>query len=514
MRDRTIGNVLECLRDRFPSETALVEDDRRYSYRELVSEFHAVGNALRKLGLIPGDRVGIIMKDSADLVRAMYGTLWAGITVVPMNTRLSASDHSYMLKDANVRVLLYHAQTAEHVADVTSDLDIEWILSLDGGIDGGDPRLHLEGIDLDQREPLDVDPDSIAWVHYTGGTTGVPKGVVHTHTTMLSTLFSCALEFEVGPGERAVHVAPLTHAGASLLIPVWLRGGTNILLNGFDADQMIAAIEEHRATITSVVPTMIQVLLETPGLATADLSSLRTMVYGGAPITPDALRRAIGAFGPILLQSYGQVEVFAQISSLSKADHLAALDDTRLLESAGRSVAITEIRIANDDGEAVPDGSFGEILVRGPHMFRKYLNKPTETEAALVNGWLRTGDAGFRDERGYLFITDRKKDVVITGGFNVYPREVENVITLHEQVQECCVVGLPDPKWGEQVTAAVVVRRGIGDLHALAEEIIASVRTAKGPVYAPKSVVFIDAVPLTAVGKYDKKALVRQLLSS
>ena len=513
MYGRTFGNVLESLVDRFPNELALIEGDRRLTFTDLVAQIRAVGQALRSLGLRPGDRVGILMKDSAELVIAMNGGLWAGITIVPLNSRLSASDHSYMLADAEVKVLLYHDQTAGHVKEVVKDLDVKVVLTLGPKV-GDAPELDLSAADHNVREPEDVDPEAGIWIQYTGGTTGVPKGVVHSHRTMLSTLMSCTLEYEIKLGDRCVHVAPLTHAGAALVLPVWLRGGCNILLNTFDVELLLEAIERYRVTVTTLVPTMMQVILDSPRLADTDISSLRTIVYGASPISPSLLRRAIEAFGPILIQAYAQVEVFAQVSILGFADHERALTNPYLLGSAGRPVAISEVRIADETGAALPTGEFGEILVRAPNMFLEYLKKPEQTAATKVDGWLRTGDMGHRDENGYIFITDRKKDVVITGGFNVYPREVETVIDGHPDVLQCCVVGLADDKWGERVTAVIVVADRVTDQNALAAEVIDMVRTAKGSIYAPKSVVVVDSIPLTAVGKYDKKTLVATLSSA
>lgn len=513
MHGRTFGNVLEGLADRFPNDLALVEGDRRWTFSELVSEFRAVGQALRDLGLRPGDRVGLLMKDSSDLVFAMYGGFWSGITTVPLNSRLSASDHAYMLADAEVKALLFHHQTADHVAKVLAERPIPNALVVGSPV-GALPRLDVASVDRSVREPLDVEPEAPIWAQFTGGTTGRPKAVVHSHRTMLSTLISCTMEYEIRLGERCVHVAPLTHAGAAVLLPVWLRGGYNILINDFDVERMLEAIEEHRATMTHLVPTMMQVLCDSPRLAHTDLSSMRAIVYGAAPITEPLLRKSIAAFGPILIQAYAQVEVFAQGTILGMADHVRALSEPRLLSSAGRPVALAEVHIADESGTHLPPGEFGEIIIRGPHMFLEYLNKPEQTAEAKVDGWLHTGDMGHIDEDGYLFITDRKKDVVITGGFNVYPREVESVIIEHPDVAQCCVIGLADDKWGEQVTAVVVAAEGVADHDELAAQVIAMVREAKGPVYTPKSVVVLDAIPLTAVGKYDKKALVSQLRST
>jgi fatty-acyl-CoA synthase len=510
MYGRTFGNVIDSLRERFPQELALVDGDLRLTFAEAVDQIRSIGAAIRALGLGPGDSVGIAMKDTADLVLTMHACLWAGVRTVPLNMKLSVDDHRYMLGDAGVSLLLFHGLTAEHVSTVVRDIELDEVRTVGDAVPGYEALSLSSGSGL--QAPTDVDPAGEAWVQYTGGTTGLPKGVIHSHETLLTTLLSCALEFDFQPGERHAHVCPLTHSGVAAMMPVWLRGGCNYLLRGFDVAQFLDAVQRERITSTIVVPTMLVVLLESPDLAAADISSLRTVVYGAAPITPATLTRALNALGPILVQSYGQTEVFAQISLLDKAAHVQALKDPTLLTAAGRPVAIAEVRIGDENCSSVPTGDMGEILVRGPHRFLEYLNKPQETAEALAGGWLHTGDIGRIDERGYLFITDRKKDMIISGGFNVFPREIEDVVASHPAVRQCCVVGVPDDKWGERVTAVVVSVDGT-DATVLSEEIRSLVRERKGPVYAPKSVVFVDRIPETSVGKFDKKALVSFLLA-
>jgi fatty-acyl-CoA synthase len=287
-------------------------------------------------------------------------------------------------------------------------------------------------------------------------------------------------------------------------LPVWLRGGTNILLEGFDPEVLLDTIERERATSTLMVPTMLYVLLDTPGIADRDLSSLRTLAYGAAPMGRERLEQAMQTFGPIFVQGYGQTEAPMQISVLTKADHVRAAQRPEILTSCGRAVAIAEVRIAGDDLRELPDGEVGEIVVRGPHLTLGYVGKPDETAATIRDGWLCTGDLGRRDDEGYLYIVDRKKDMIISGGFNVYPKEVEQVLFSHPAVADACVIGVPDEKWGEAVKAIVVPAEGA---EVDPEELIALVKQRKSSVLAPKSVELVDAIPLTSVGKHDKKAL-------
>ena len=512
MYGRTFGNIIDALAERFPTAPALVDGDLRLTFSEIVDEIRAVGQALRTLGLRPGDRIGIAMTDSVELVLAMHGALWAGITVVPMNIKLSSENHAYMLGDAETKALLYHSPTAEHVRRIRANVEIPHVLIL-GSHAGEEPALDVSGYSARTSAPADVDPEAEAWVQYTGGTTGLPKGVVHSHRTALSTLVGCALELGLEPGERHAHVAPLTHGGFATFFPVWMRGGCNVLLRGFDVDRLLDAIESERITSTLLVPTMVTLLLSSPRLATAQLPSLRTLIYGAAPITPGTLDRALKKLGPVLVQCYGQTECFAQISVLGKADHVRASTDKDLLTSAGRPVVVAEVRVGDEECEPVAVGELGEILVRGPHVFLEYLHRPAETAEAKRGGWLHTGDIGRRDAGGYIHLVDRKKDMIISGGFNVYPKEVEDVLDQHPLIREVCVVGLPDARWGERVAAAIVSAPG-ADRQTLAAEAAALVREKKGAVYVPKTIEFVEEIPLTAYGKYDKKSLRASLAAS
>ena len=511
MFGRTFGNVIDALAERFPHEPAVVEGDLRLNFIEVVGEIRAVGQALRALGLTPGDRVGVAMNDTVDLVLAIHGALWAGLTVVPLNIKLSADNHAYMLGDAGAKVLLYHAPTAEHAQRVAANAPvIEHLLTVGPPVSGA-PALAISGYSREVTAPDDVDSEAAVWIQYTGGTTGLPKGVVHSHRTALSTFLGCALEFDIERGERHGHVAPLTHGGFATFLPVWMRGGCNIVLGGFDGDRLLDAIERERITSILLVPTMIALLLDNPRLGSTDVSSLRTLVYGAAPITPGTLDRALEAFGPILVQCYGQTECFSQISFLGKADHVRALSDKDLLTSAGRPATIADVRVGDHDCNPVSEGEIGEILVRGPHVFLEYLNKPDETAEAKRGAWLHTGDLGRRDADGYIHLVDRTKDMIISGGFNVYPREVENVLDQHPLIEQVCVVGLPDEKWGERVAAVIVAKPGT-NRETLAADAVSLVREKKGSVYAPKTVEFVEAIPLTSVGKYDKRALIASLV--
>ncbi len=506
MIGRPIGSVLDACAANFGNETALVSGDQRISYAEAIGGIRATGRALRSLGLEPGDRVAFVMSDSPELMNIMWGALWAGLTIVPLNARLALDDHVYMVEDSGARALAFNRATAERGHEILDRVTVEIVLGTEEACvpEGGHLLSRLAAAEDRGGGCPTVDTGAECWIQYTGGTTGFPKGALHSHDTMLAAMYSCALELGVEPGEIHAHVAPLTHSGLAYFLPVWMRGGTNVVLGGFDPAALLDAIERERVTSTLVVPTMLYVLLDIPGIADRDLSSLRTICYGAAPMGKERLEQALEMFGPIFLQVYGQTEAPAQITVLTKRDHVLARERPELLLSCGRPVTIADVRVGDDELVERPIGEPGEVIVRGPHVTLGYENKAEETATALRNGWLCTGDIGRRDEDGYLYLVDRKKDMIVSGGFNVYPKEVEQALFQHPAVADACVIGIPDEKWGEAVKAVVVV--GDGGTPS-ADELIAFVKERKGSMQAPKSIDFVDAIPLTTLGKHDKAAL-------
>jgi len=503
-----MGSILDACESSYGNETALIHGDHRPTYTEAIGGIRRTGRALRALGLEPGDRVAFVMTDSADLVNMMWGALWAGLTIVPLNAKLSPEDHIYMVNDSGARALAFNGPLAGRGHEILGGdgVNVEFAIATERDDVPAVGHLLAELTAAQQGGPgaPEIDASRECWIQYTGGTTGFPKGALHTHETFLAAMLGCAIELGVEPGERTVHCAPLTHSGLAYFLPVWMRGGTNIVLGGFDPIALLDTIERERATSTLGVPTMIYILLDTPGLADRDLSSLRTFAYGAAPMGKERLQQALARFGPIFVQIYGQTEAPAQLTALAKRDHLRAAEKPEVLASCGRPVAIAEVKIVDDDLNEVPVGEVGEVVARGPHVMLGYVNKPDETAAAIRSGWLCTGDLGYRDEDGYIYLVDRKKDMIVSGGFNVYPKEIEQVLFTHAAVADACVIGVPDERWGEAVKAVVVAAPGA---EIEPDELIALVKDRKGGMMAPKSVDVVEAIPLTTVGKHDKQAL-------
>jgi fatty-acyl-CoA synthase len=310
------------------------------------------------------------------------------------------------------------------------------------------------------------------------------------------------LEWDWPADTRFLICTPLSHAGAAFFIPTLMTGGALVVLPYFEPGLFLETIEKHKITATMLVPTMLYVLLDHPKLDEVDTSSLQTVYYGAAACSPTRLQEAIRRLGPIFFQYYGQAECPMAITSLRKEDH--DVDDLARLATCGRPTPWIRVKLLDDENNEVPRGEPGEICAQGPLVMSGYWKKPAETEEALRGGWLHTGDIAREDEHGFYTIVDRKKDMIVSGGFNVFPREVEDVLATHAAVAQCAVIGVPDEKWGEAVKALIVVRPGAA---VEPDELIALVRERKGPVYAPKSVELVDSLPTTPVGKADKKAL-------
>ena len=344
-------------------------------------------------------------------------------------------------------------------------------------------------------------PDDVATLNYTGGTTGKSKGVLRRHRQLTPFSGLILADFELPARPSYLAVAPISHVAGTKVLPTLMRGGTVHMLKGFDPEAVLATIAREKINFSLLVPTMIYVLLDHPALSETDLSSLELLLYGASPMAPSRLLEALERIGPVLSQLYGQTECYP-VSVLRKADHDPRQPE--LFLSCGFPIAGCEVKILDDQDREVPAGQAGEICVRAPHVMAEYWRRPEQTAATLKSGWLHTGDIARADERGYMFILDRKKDMIVTGGFNVFPREVEDVLATHADVAVVAVIGIPDDKWGEAVTAVIVPRPGTSPSE---RELIDLVKQRKGSAHAPKQVKFVGELPMTGVGKVDKKAL-------
>jgi fatty-acyl-CoA synthase len=485
---------------RFPDRTAIVDRSGPLTFRQLEQRVSRMAGVLTDHGVGRGDTVAQLGGNSADAWSLQFATYSVGARFVGLHERGGIDDQLFLIEDSQAQTLvvddLLHPGTA---AELASSPQVRTCFTYQGEI--GLPLFELVDSRDDLRlQPVAVEAD-VARLAYTGGTTGRPKGVLLTHRSLVANTMLALGEMPWPEEVRFVTGAPITHGAGSWVLPTFLKGGTLILLERFTVDGFLDAVETHRATAAHAVPTMIYDLLDAPRTRTADLRSMKMLRYGAAPMTPARIEEALEVFGPVLVQGYGQTEAPNTITLLLPADHVPG---SPRLASVGRPFAWLHVAVLDADGNAVPPHEPGEICVRGPLVMEGYWNRPEETAAAFEHGWLHTGDIAYADEDGYLFLVDRKKDVIITGGFNVFSREVENVLATHPAVAEVVVLGVPDERWGEAVKAVVRLRPGASATSAELQDLV---RERKGAVHAPKSVDFVVELPKTSVGKPDKKAI-------
>lgn len=447
--------------------------------------------------------VAVLLGMLPEFLVADLAILHSGMVKVPLNPMLSGTEMAYIVDHSRTTVLLtssrlsagYRAKVDEIAASCPEVRIVN--VSLDGLLDRGVPQNAI---------PADLPGQDRAALYYTGGTTGMPKGVVHTRAGVAATIIAHVIEAEITSETTLLLSTALSHSAGSFAGASLARGARTVLLDKFTPEAFGAAVERHDVTFTMVVPTMLYRLLDYAAAGHAT-PALETLVYGSAPITPSRLQEAVEFFGPVLIQLFGQTECPNWGTVLSKSDHAQALEDPTILTSCGKRSLLADVRVVGEDGQALGPGQIGEICLTAPFQMKEYLGDPDATAKTLVNGWVHTGDIGEWDDRGYLYIRDRKNDMIITGGYNVYSSEVEAELQKISGVGQVAVVGIPDDDWGESV-CAVVERAPDAAGAALDEDaLLTEARTLLGSYKRPKRIEFVDEIPLTPFGKSDKKSL-------
>ncbi|WP_137292036.1 acyl-CoA synthetase [Nocardioides dongxiaopingii] len=502
-----------------PDAPCLTTDAGTRSYAEVQELSHRVARGLVARGVAPGDAVAIISANDPVAFTTVFGISRVGAVWCPINPRNEASENRELLELFGCTTLVFQASYADLVDEVRGDLPaLTTLVCLDAGPDGT-PAWALSWTDfLDRGDGVEVaappaptEGDDVAMIVGTGGTTGRPKGVLLTHRNLetMTAITLMSYPFEGRPVYLAL--APLTHAAGVLCFPVLALGGEVVVMRAPDVGGFLAHVERHRVTHTFLPPTLVYMVLAHERLDATDLSSLQCLWYGAAPMSAARLEEALTRIGPVMAQLFGQTEAPMMIATLPPREHFrpdGSIARERL-SSAGRPAPLVTVSIMADDGTLLPPGDTGEIVVRGSLVMAGYHRDPAATAEASAHGWHHTGDIGRLDEDGYLFIVDRAKDMVITGGFNVYSTEVEQALMAHPDVQDCAVVGLPDEKWGERVVAVVQPRAGTRPDPA---EVTAFVRARIGGVKAPKQVELWTDLPRSKVGKVLKTDIKQRLV--
>ncbi|MDT5396974.1 MAG: fatty-acyl-CoA synthase [Mycobacterium sp.] len=509
------GHITVTALKRHKDKPVLFLGDTTLTGGQLADRISQYIQAFEALGAGTGSISGLLSLNRPEVLMIIGASQTQGYRRTALHPLGSLDDHAFVLSDAEVTSLIIdpNPMFVERALGL-----LEKVPSLKQILTIGPVPEALEGhaaVDLTaeaakyEPKPLvaaDLPPDHIGGMTYTGGTTGRPKGVMGT-TQSITTMTTVQLaEWEWPENPRFLMCTPLSHAGAAFFTPVIVKGGELIVLTKFDPAEVLKTIEEQKISATMLVPSMIYALMDHPDSHTRDLSSLETVYYGASAMNPVRLKEAIKRFGPIFAQYYGQSEAPMVITYLAKDDH-----DEKRLTSCGRPTLFARTALLGDDGNPVAQGEVGEICVSGPLLCGGYWKLPEATAETFRDGWMHTGDLAREDEDGFWYIVDRTKDMIVTGGFNVFPREVEDVVAEHPAVAQVSVIGTPDEKWGEAVTAVVVLRPDAPHddtaIATMTSEIQAAVKERKGSVQSPKQVFVVDSLPLTALGKPDKKAL-------
>lgn len=510
--------ILEKVLSLYENKEAVISGERRFTYGEFATRVYRLSNLFRNMGLGKGSCIAILHHNSHEFLEAYFAAAQIGAVLNPINFRLSPPEISFILKDSEASALIAASRFSSTVSSLSEyNIDLKSILFT--GQPQQDAILPPGTLDYEQAieqesgnpSPVaDIKDDDLAHLYYTSGTTGKPKGVMLTHKNVCVHALAAIAELSLRDADVWIHVAPLFHlADAWATFAITWVGGKHVTVPEFNPELVLKTMQSQRVTITNMIPTMLNILVNTPGIETYDFSSLRVMLSGGAPIAPDVVKRIMETFKCDYVQTYGMTETSPYLTlSILKENLLALPDEEKFKYKAktGRPFLGVLLKVVREDGrEVTPDGQeVGEIIVKGDIVTPGYWHNPQETAKAIKDGWLYTGDMAVIDKEGYVNIVDRKKDMIITGGENVYSVEVENVLYKHPAVLEAAVIGVPHPKWGEAVKAIVVLKEGH---QATEQELISFCKERMAHYKAPKSVDFVQQLPKTGSGKIYKKGL-------
>lgn len=491
-----------------PNATATIFQGRRHTFTQLAQRVAKLAGALQALGMGAGDRVAMLSLNSDRYLEYYLAVFWAGGVVNPVNVRWSATEIAYSLDDCDTTILFIDDTFSSMASELRSRSKVlrTMIYAADGEAPEG--MYSYEDLIAGAIPVPDAlrENDDLAGVFYTGGTTGFPKGVMLTHRGLFCNALSILAEGFTSEDSNGLHAAPMFHlADVTFMLALLLRGGAHSFLPAFNPVEVFEIISTERITDTGMVPTMIQLLVDHPAVKDFDLTSLKWVLYGASPISEPVLERALSTLANVsFIQAYGMTELSPVATILPPYYHTPEGRKLGKLRSAGRATFYAQVRIVDANGTELPSGTVGEVVVRSAGVMKGYWNKAEETAEAIRDGWMHTGDGGYMDEDGFVFIVDRIKDMIVTGGENVYSAEVENALVKHPAISMCAVIGIPDDKWGESVHAVVVLKSGA---KADEEGIKSHCKTLIANYKCPRSIEFRSELPLSGAGKMLKYAL-------
>lgn len=489
----TIGSQANKVIRAYSNKIAVKFGDKSISYRTLYTRAMAITSFLKRKGLKKGDRFGVLMSNRLEYVELDLAAAYGGFIKVPLNYKLHPNEHKFQIEDADLAILIGEK-------DLINPIEVE-VESLYVGADYERVLAEHEGEVVTEA----VDENDIFAIMYTSGTTGNPKGVMLSHKNILAGALSLSLVCEVTNQDVIGHVAPLTHGANFLSHVAWLHGTTQVIYNKFNPEDFIDDIARDNVSVIFLVPTMVNLMIQHPGFDPSKLAGVKSINMAGSPIAASKLKLALEKLGTKFVETYGQVEAPMCITVMPRNEL------SNRLESCGRTGPFVEMKIVDSDGKELPIGEVGEIVCKGSLVMQGYWNNKEATEKTLIDSWLQTGDLGWVDQEGYLHIVDRIKDVIISGGVNIYPREVEEVLNKHTGVKETCVIGVPDDKWGESIVAYVVPN---GTEIVDADELIELCKQHLASFKKPKEVYIVESLPKSSYGKILKRELKKQHLEA
>jgi len=506
-----VGELLTKSARTFPGNLAIAHGSKRLTYAQFNSRVNRLANALYKLGIKQGDNIAVLQYNYPETLESIFACFKAGCGAVPINFRLHPKEFAFIIDHSEARAVILSPEFNEAIIDIRDRIvQARHLITLSGAEGELLDYENLISKEPDQFEDAHVQPDDLAWLFYTSGTTGMPKGAMLTHRNLIAMTMNFYADIcpGFGPSDVILHAAPLSHGSGLYALPNIAKAAANIILESksFDAELVFKSIQEYRVTNMFGAPTMVKMMVDSPALERFDHSSLKALNYGGAPMLVEDTKEAIAKLGPCLVQLFGQAESPMTITGLPHQDHVleGTPEQMKRLASAGFPRTDVEVKIIDASDNELPPGEMGEIVTRSDLVMKGYWRNPEATTDTLRNGWLHTGDVGYMDKSGYLFIMDRSKDMIISGGENVYPREIEEVLVRHQAVREVAVIGVPDPKWGEAIKAVVSLSPGQS---ATEEELISFCKDNIASYKKPKSVDFVDELPKNNYGKVLKREL-------